>query len=776
MIIGATPLDAKERSEAVRKYHILDTEYEKEYNDIVELASQIANTPISVITILDEKRQWFKAKKGLDIRETNIDIAFCSHTAKGHEMFIVHDAAKDDRFSENPLVTGPPFIKFYAGLPVHMSDGKCIGSLAVIDTVSRDLTPAQKEGLNILRLQVTRLLELRALNYELLQHANEKSTLMMDVLDRVSDAFIAVDKDWNVTYINDHAGKITNREPKNIVGKNLWNEFPEAFTGDSSFPLMAHEAMAKQKEQYNEEFFEPYKMWLECHIYPSASGLSIYFKDITFRKNAERALRESEMNYRRLIEGNPQPMWIFRMEDLRILEVNESAIQKYGYSRDEFLNLTILDLRPSNEIEEVTRFIRDGDAINKGFTQSGPWKHRLRNGELIDVEITSQEIKWQGKRARFTMAWDVTKRLKMEESLRHAEEQYRSIFENAVEGIYQTTPDGRFIAANPAMAQMFGYANPEELMMMVTDIANQLYADADKRKEMTELLEAEGKVKGLELRVFTKDGRIMWVRANIRAIKDQSQIVKYLEGTLEDITARKEAEEKLKKQFDELQKTNQELDRFVYSVSHDLRAPLATILGLIHVAELESPSPMFNEYLKMIRINIRRLDGFINDILDYSLNARKEVQMEEINFHELIGEILKNFNFIASADRLKVTLAIKNTVPFRSDPYRLSIIFNNLLSNAVKYQDFNKTDSFVTIEVETFPDKASIRVADNGIGIHQKHGDKIFEMFYRASENSKGSGLGLYIARETVGKLGGRMSVDTRFGEYTRFDVVIPNQ
>ena len=152
------------------------------------------------------------------------------------------------------------------------------------------------------------------------------------------------------------------------------------------------------------------------------------------------------------------------------------------------------------------------------------------------------------------------------------------------------------------------------------------------------------------------------------------------------------------------------------AVSHDLRAPLASILGLVNVAELENITPPVQKYFEMIRSSVNRLDGFIKDILDYSRNARTEVQFTKINFQEIITGIQNNFKHIAGAERTKVNLTVNGNDSFYSDSVRVGILFNNLFSNAVRYQDFHKELSFIDIDITLSPEKASIMFSDNGIG------------------------------------------------------------
>jgi signal transduction histidine kinase len=236
----------------------------------------------------------------------------------------------------------------------------------------------------------------------------------------------------------------------------------------------------------------------------------------------------------------------------------------------------------------------------------------------------------------------------------------------------------------------------------------------------------------------------------------------------------KKAELKLKDQFEELTKTNQELDHFVYSVSHDLRAPLATLLGLINIAELDAPAPVFSSFLDKMRNSVNRLDSFIQDILDYSQNARKKLNIQKIDFNVLLNEAITDLKLIEGFDRLELLVDISDKTTFHSDPLRIGIILNNLLSNAIKYQDYGKDKSLLNIRFTTDQGGAVISFFDNGIGIDANHKRRIFEMFYRGSERSRGAGLGLYIVKETVGKLNGTIKVDSECSKYTHITVRLP--
>ena len=228
---------------------------------------------------------------------------------------------------------------------------------------------------------------------------------------------------------------------------------------------------------------------------------------------------------------------------------------------------------------------------------------------------------------------------------------------------------------------------------------------------------------------------------------------------------------------EELRKSNKELDRFVYSVSHDLRAPLSSMLGVVGLCEMGEMDPFIEKNVSLLKSSIKKLDGFIIDILDYSRNSRLEVDTQEVHFADLLTDVCNNLKFMCTEDQRKVEVRtkIENGVAFHSDRSRLSIILNNLISNSIRYQNQQEADPFVEISVAITASSADIRITDNGIGIESKNHEKVFNMFYRVSTQSVGSGLGLYIVKETVEKLNGVIKLESEPGKGTVFNIHLPN-
>ena len=261
--------------------------------------------------------------------------------------------------------------------------------------------------------------------------------------------------------------------------------------------------------------------------------------------------------------------------------------------------------------------------------------------------------------------------------------------------------------------------------------------------------------------------------AHYKPLSEEDTLGKALIAMRDNLKA---SEGELKENIGELKKRNMELDKFVYSVSHDLRAPLRSILGVVELSEDMTEDGLMKKHFDMIKSSIHKLDGFILDILNYSRNSRLEVKKEDINFKEILNDAIGNLKYMGNNNReVDIKVNVSNGVCFTSDKSRIAVILNNLVSNAIRYQNPSAEHPFVEIGVDLSETEAKIRVKDNGIGIPMEHQRKVFDMFYRVSSASVGSGLGLYIVKETLDKLNGRISMTSELGVGTMLDIYIPN-
>jgi PAS domain S-box-containing protein len=323
----------------------------------------------------------------------------------------------------------------------------------------------------------------------------------------------------------------------------------------------------------------------------------------------------------------------------------------------------------------------------------------------------------------------------------------------------------------------------------------QTYITEDYRESVKKVLDDAllGKeTANYEFPLFTKDNRRVTVLLNSTTRRDADGKIVGVIGVGQDISEINAYNEELifqneeieKREVElilankELKKTNSELDRFVYSASHDLRSPLKSMLGLSNmiIDDISPDNRNQLEQMGMMRSSIIKLDNFIEDILDYSRNARKEVAMKAIDFNQTIGDIMNNLGHMDGADTIELKLEINQKMEFISDRARVNMIFNNLISNAIKYKDNSKENAFISINVDCSNDFATISIEDNGIGIDEKNLGRIFDMFYRATKLSTGSGLGLYIAKEAIEKINGTMKIESELTHGTKFSITIPNQ
>lgn len=225
-----------------------------------------------------------------------------------------------------------------------------------------------------------------------------------------------------------------------------------------------------------------------------------------------------------------------------------------------------------------------------------------------------------------------------------------------------------------------------------------------------------------------------------------------------------------------LKKTNEELNRFVYSASHDLKAPIMSVMGLLKVAELEGSEKDPDKFFRMIKSSVKQLDVFIHNIINYYKNTRMDEVENPIDFKKIITETLDSYSNLENMTEINVVLEVVQNDSFFSDEFRIRVILNNLLSNSIKYQRKEEKNKNITLKCFVKNDIAVLTLHDNGIGIKNEYLENIYKMFYRATRESTGSGIGLYIVKEAVDKVRGSIEVVSLEHIGTTFTVRIPNK
>lgn len=498
-------------------------------------------------------------------------------------------------------------------------------------------------------------------------------------------------------------------------------------------------------------------------------------KDITETKEAQDALARTGEEMRTFFENIDEVLYSVDMVNYRVLQMSPACEKVYGYSVQEMTE------NPMKWFEVILKedqyIIHESDPVmRRGETVVNEHRIRRKDGS----------IRWLGGRLTPTLdeegtlvridgvCVDITARKEAEQALVDSERKHRTLLENSSDGIVLTNQDNTVLFASSSMNRITGYG-PNELPHI--DIALLFHPnDQDAMiADLADLFTRPGDTARFTSRFLTKEGKWIWLEGVSQNLLHEPA-VNGLVTNFRDVTERMEYEKALRDANRDLKKTNDELDRFVYSVSHDLRAPLASLTGLIELTQSETVDPELLEYLVMMKQSVRKLDGFILDILDYSKNSRLSINKEEIDFDEMLEETVANLKFMSDE---KADVAIRWTVSGETDIYsdgsRLRMVFSNLISNAVRYFNVRETNSFVEISIEQTKKEAFIKIADNGIGIDPKFHDKIFDMFYRVSNKSVGSGLGLYIVKEAIEKMQGSIEFSSKPGVGTEFRITLPN-
>ncbi len=394
-----------------------------------------------------------------------------------------------------------------------------------------------------------------------------------------------------------------------------------------------------------------------------------------------------------------------------------------------------------------------------------------------ELEIRVEKRTGQLAKANRELQTEIRERRTAEEALRASEKKYRSIFENATEGIFQSSPDGQLVTANPAMVRIMGYDSEEEMIRLATNIRDQLYVNPDKRDELRETMVRDGYVKNFETRFYRKDGDIIHISLNGHLVRDEHGRPLQYEGILEDITQRKRTEE-LKIAKEAAEAATRAKSDFLANMSHEIRTPMNAVIGLTELALKTDLSPRQRDYLDKIQVSANSLLGIINDILDFSKIEAGRLELENAEFR--LGDVLKNltdlFTDRVSQKGIELIISVADGVPAHlvGDSLRLSQLLINLTNNAMKFTDRGEVVIRVSV-ITRKGDRVRLRfeVADSGIGIDRAVLPTLFRSFSQADSSTTrrygGTGLGLAICKQLVELMGGEIGVESESDKGSTF-------
>ncbi len=505
-------------------------------------------------------------------------------------------------------------------------------------------------------------------------------------------------------------------------------------------------------------------------------------QDVTDRVHMEESLRESESRYRMIAENMSDMIWSLDPWSEQYTYVSPSCLELTGYTPEELMSMkhsSDILVPSSREIAGAHLRIVHGIAASGGrypldrFELEG----RRKDGSTIWAEVRVNGVydETGNLTAIQGITMDIAERKKMEEALRTSEGKYRTIFENAMEGIFQLTGDGRFLSANPAMAGILGYETAEELLSSVHDITEQVYVNPENRAALLRTLDTEGAVRNMEAEWRRKDGTSIWVTINEHTVFDKDGEAIYYEGTTVDITERKQTQKLLAQQAEELARSNKELEQFAYIASHDLQEPLRMVasytelLGKRYTGKLDADADDFIHYAVDGANRMKRL---INDLLTYSRVGTQGKPFISVEMKDVVDTAMANLKMAIEDTNARITC---DTLPcVLADDVQLLQLFQNLIANAIKFHGEKAPE--VHISVARDESDWVVSVKDNGIGIDPKHFERIFQIFQRlhGKREYSGTGIGLAVCKKIVERHGGRLWVESEPGQGSVFMFTIP--
>ena len=362
------------------------------------------------------------------------------------------------------------------------------------------------------------------------------------------------------------------------------------------------------------------------------------------------------------------------------------------------------------------------------------------------------------------------------------ETSFRAFFEHAVEGIFRTTPEGHYLAVNQALAEIYGYATPEELMARLTDIGAQLYVDSGRRDEFRALMQANDLVTDFVSEIYQRSGRRIWISENARAVRDWSGALICYEGTVEDVTQKFEAERALRAALRQAELANRAKAAFLAAMSHELKTPLNAVLGFSEIIRDDILGPagqaVYRDYAADIHSSGKRLLAIINDVLDVSRLEGGQLAIEERYSSALdIAEQAVAMARATTGENREIVIAIPANLPtLQADPRRLAQALGNLLSNAIK---FTPAPGVIAVGAYVRDDGGvSFAVTDSGIGMAEETIAAALEPFRQLdgslARKFEGAGLGLPITRALTELHGGSLSIVSAMGRGTTATISLP--
>lgn len=516
-------------------------------------------------------------------------------------------------------------------------------------------------------------------------------------------------------------------------------------------------------------------------------------RDISKEKAAAHEVIESRNFLTSIINTVAAPIFV-KDTNHRWIMFNDPFCKFIGKSRKDLLGKTDKDFLTKEEAR--TFWKTDNEVLQTGKTITYEETITIDKNVHHLLTVKSRNVNEKGEKFIIGFITDVTEFKKVEKEINQLNGALQGVMESTHESIFAIDKNFRYTSFNENHKRVMKLLYQADIEVGV-DKYLCIKGSKDEKWLMADLKKAlKGKHFVTERKLDYPQYHDRYIELTYNPIRDEKGTVEGIAVFVSDITERKQTEAKLytlneelirqnwqmasqedelKTTLEELSERNFELDQLMYKTSHDLRSPLSSIMGLINLANVDTNPINQKQYLQKIEDRIKKLDEFIRSMLNYARANRAEVTIIKINLEALLNNCIHELEYLDNFKDVRTCIEVINPkITFRSDALRLNIIFGNIISNAYKYYNA-EVDSYLRIKIEITPVSAIVEFEDNGIGIKHEHQPKIFNMFYRATERSQGSGLGMYIVKQAIEKLDGSVNFISEYGKGTTIKITLPN-
>lgn len=695
-------------------------------------------------------------------------------------------------------------VGWYFGVPLWSSSDNLLGAIVVLDSQPRQLSDRVKAGLQTIAHEVLMHLDLRSqatsLNRAAEAHRKTEAALrdreafFENLVERLPQNIFHKDLNGRFTFANQRFCDLVGRNRVEIVGLTDFDLFPqhlaEKYNADDQKVLLTGESVETTEVNVTPDGNRHWVHVIKTPLLDASAvpvGIQGIFWDVTQQHIIQEALSHERDLLRALLDSAPDAIY-FKDCDSKIIRCSRALALKLGYPDSPAIEgktfHELFEREHADAALAIEKQVMQTGEPSLGYTEREVWPDG-RAAWALTSKLALRNSKGDIA-GTFGISKDITALKEAQNRLEQAESNYKSIVENAIDGIFQTTPDGHYIKANMALARIYGFESPEELISNRTDIEHQVYVDPARRSEFIEVQQRCGRVDHFESQVYRRDRSVIWISENARAVRDASGRLLYYEGTVEDITARKRAEEELSRANTELAaardaalQSAQAKSRFLANTSHEIRTPMNAIIGMSGLLMDTPLTAEQRDYVETIRDSASGLLTVINDILDFSKieSGKIDFQASDFDPRETVEDTAELLAERAHSKGIEFAVWVDHRLPFRvrGDSARLRQVLTNLLGNAIKFTP-KGGDVLLRAEFLEFTGgQARLRfvVVDTGIGIAPESQTKIFEAFEQADGSTTrkfgGTGLGLAISRQLVDRMGGEIGVQSELGKGATF-------